>query len=60
MEPPPKPESTIIEETIGTAQTPVRDDHDEKYGVPTLDELGFDVDLLKPPVWVGGETEALG
>jgi hypothetical protein len=34
-------------------------DHDDKYGVPTLEELGFETDGLKPPVWIGGETEAL-
>jgi cryptochrome len=48
MEPPPKPQATITE------------DHDERYGVPTLDELGFDTEGLKTPVWIGGETEALG
>ena len=60
MDPPPPPENTITEEMIANAQTPVQDDHDERYGVPTLDELGFDVDGLKPAVWIGGETEALG
>ena len=35
------------------------DDHDDKYGVPTLEELGFECDNLKQSVWVGGETEAL-
>ena len=37
----------------------IEDDHDEKYGVPTLEELGFDCDHLKQSVWEGGETEAL-
>lgn len=60
MEPPPQAEPTITEETIGNARTPFYDDHDEKYGVPTLDELGFDTEQLKAPVWIGGETEALG
>lgn len=46
-------------ETVGNARTPIDEDHDEKYGVPTLEELGFDTDGLKPPVWIGGETEAL-
>lgn len=60
MDPPPPAEATITEEVIGTARTPVHDDHDDSYGVPTLDELGFDTEGLKPPVWIGGETEALG
>lgn len=60
MEPPPKAESIITEESVGTARTPFLDDHDERYGVPTLDELGFDTEGLKTPVWIGGETEALG
>lgn len=46
-------------DTIGNATTPQCDDHDDKYGVPTLEELGFETDGLKPPIWVGGETEAL-
>ena len=35
-------------------------DHDECYGVPTLQELGFETEGLKTAVWNGGETEALG
>lgn len=46
-------------ETVDNAKTPIDEDHDEKYGVPTLEELGFDTDGLKPPVWIGGETEGL-
>lgn len=60
MEPPPPAEPTITEETIGKARTPISDDHDERYGVPTLEELGFDTENLKTPTWIGGETEALG
>ncbi|XP_071440353.1 cryptochrome-1-like isoform X2 [Hetaerina americana] len=44
---------------VGSAFTPVFDDHDDKYGVPTLEELGFDTEGLLPPVWQGGESEAL-
>ena len=44
---------------LGSAVSPFEDDHDEKFGVPSLEELGFDCDHLKPPVWVGGESEAL-
>lgn len=46
-------------ETINYADTPIDDDHDEKYGVPSLEELGFDIEGLKPAIWIGGETEAL-
>lgn len=60
MDPPPQAKMTISEETIGNARTPIDYDHDEKCGVPTLEELGFETEGLKAPVWIGGETEALG
>ena len=44
---------------LGSSTTPLQDDHDEKFGVPSLEELGFDCESLKPPVWHGGEMEAL-
>jgi len=59
MEPPPKPVPTLTPQMLVSATTPVTEDHDERYGVPSLEELGFDTDTLKPPVWQGGETEAL-
>lgn len=59
LESPPPAEPTITMETVDNAKTPIDEDHDEKYGVPTLEELGFDTDGLKPPVWIGGETEGL-
>lgn len=59
MGPPPQPESSILSQSTMKAYTPISDDHDEKYGVPTLEELGFDTDGLLPPIWQGGETEAL-
>ncbi|CAO1411081.1 unnamed protein product [Diamesa serratosioi] len=59
MDPPPMPEQAITEDIIGHCRTPIFDDHDDKYGVPSLEELGFDTDNLKAPVWIGGETEAL-
>ncbi|XP_064599756.1 cryptochrome-1-like [Liolophura sinensis] len=59
MEPPPKPHDTITTEVMGSAKTPISDDHDDIYSVPTLEELGFDMDNLGPSVWRGGETEAL-
>ncbi|CAO2581235.1 Cry1 [Lemmus lemmus] len=46
-------------DVVGKCVTPLSDDHDEKYGVPSLEELGFDTDGLSSAVWPGGETEAL-
>ncbi|XP_052866776.1 cryptochrome-1-like [Anopheles cruzii] len=59
MDAPPQPETMITLDAIGSAGTPLYDDHDDKYGVPTLEELGFETEALRPPVWIGGETEAL-
>jgi len=59
MEPPSKPVPTLTLQMLGTSTTPLQDDHDEKFGVPSLEELGFDCESLKPPVWHGGEMEAL-
>ncbi|XP_055377528.1 cryptochrome-1-like isoform X2 [Condylostylus longicornis] len=59
MDPPAQSEQAITPECLGTTYTPIMDDHDDKYNVPTLEELGFDTEGLKAPVWVGGETEAL-
>ncbi|OWR50781.1 cryptochrome 2 [Danaus plexippus plexippus] len=59
MPPPPSAEPTISLETLNRAVTPISDNHDERFGVPTLEELGFDTEGLKPPIWIGGENEAL-
>lgn len=59
MENPPESEPTITMETVDGARTPIKEDHDDFYGVPSLEELGFNTNHLKPPVWIGGETEAL-
>lgn len=40
MEPPMKPDERITLETVGSCKTPLGLDHDEKYGVPSLEELG--------------------
>lgn len=47
MEPPPHAETAVTIETIGNTYTPLNDDHDDKYGVPNLEELGFDTEGLK-------------
>ncbi|KFO27607.1 Cryptochrome-1 [Fukomys damarensis] len=59
MEPLETPVDTITSEVIEKCVTPLSEDHDEKYGVPSLEELGFDTDGLPSAVWPGGETEAL-
>ncbi|XP_035662697.1 cryptochrome-1-like isoform X2 [Branchiostoma floridae] len=59
MDPPDQPVDSITASTVDNLTTPIRDDHDEKFGVPSLEELGFDTDNLNPVVWPGGETEAL-
>ncbi|KAG7304434.1 Cryptochrome-1 [Plutella xylostella] len=59
MPPPPPAELAVGPAGLHGATTPVSEDHDERFGVPTLEELGFEVENLKPPVWVGGESEAL-
>lgn len=40
MEPPPVAEMDISPELLHNATTPVSDDHEDRFGVPTLDELG--------------------
>lgn len=40
METPPLAEPTINQHFLNGAYTPIGEDHDEKYGVPTLEELG--------------------
>lgn len=40
MDPPKQPIENITAQSIGKCKTPLSEDHDEKYGVPTLEELG--------------------
>ncbi|XP_075875500.1 cryptochrome-1b [Nelusetta ayraudi] len=53
------PAETITLEAIKQCATPTTVDHDVKFGVPTLEELGFDTKGLTTAVWPGGETEGL-
>ncbi|XP_058617881.1 cryptochrome circadian regulator 3b isoform X1 [Onychostoma macrolepis] len=59
MEPPEPPLEPLTRELLGNCVTPVSENHKERYGVPLLDELGFDTESLAPAVWPGGESEAL-
>lgn len=58
MPPPPPAEADISAQTL-KATTPIADDHNDRFGVPTLEELGFETEDLEAPVWIGGESEAL-
>ena len=40
MEPPCEPEETVTSSFLEKKKTPITEDHDDKYGVPTLEELG--------------------
>lgn len=40
MDPPPVAEMEIPSELLHRATTPLTDDHEDRFGVPTLDELG--------------------
>lgn len=51
MDAPAQAELPVTAKTLNGAHTPITDDHDDKYGVPTLEELGFDTEGLLPPVW---------
>ncbi|XP_029576452.1 cryptochrome-2 isoform X1 [Salmo trutta] len=59
LELPKKPLPTVTRQQMDCCQTGVEANHDERYGVPSLDELGFKTHSLGPAVWRGGETEAL-
>ncbi|XP_034031416.1 cryptochrome-1-like [Thalassophryne amazonica] len=53
------PVETITSKMMTKCSTPIGSDHDERYGVPSLEELGFETEGLPSAVWPGGETEAL-
>ncbi|MEQ2313291.1 Cryptochrome-1 [Ameca splendens] len=59
MDPVELPAEAITAEIMGKCTTPLSEDHDDKFGVPSLEELGFDTEGLSSAVWPGGETEAL-
>ncbi|XP_074533576.1 cryptochrome-1b [Halichoeres trimaculatus] len=59
MDPVEPPAETVTLDIINSCTTPISPDHDDKFGVPTLEELGFETEGLSPAVWPGGETEAL-
>ncbi|XP_064423184.1 cryptochrome-2 isoform X3 [Latimeria chalumnae] len=58
MELPRRPVAAVTQQQMETCKTDIGNDHDEQYGVPSLAELGFQVEN-DPAIWQGGETEAL-
>lgn len=46
MPPPPPAEVTITPQMLNGATTPITDNHDDRFGVPTLEELGKFIDSL--------------
>ncbi|XP_036820398.1 cryptochrome-2-like isoform X1 [Oncorhynchus mykiss] len=59
LELPKKPLPTVTRQQMDCCQTGIAANHDERYGVPSLDELGFKTHCFGPAAWRGGETEAL-
>ncbi|KAI2559565.1 cryptochrome circadian regulator 2 [Homo sapiens] len=59
MELPKKPVGLVTSQQMESCRAEIQENHDETYGVPSLEELGFPTEGLGPAVWQGGETEAL-
>nr|KAF6342685.1 cryptochrome circadian regulator 2 [Pipistrellus kuhlii] len=59
MELPKKPVASVTRHQLESCPAEIQENHDETYGVPSLEELGFPTEGLGPAVWQGGETEAL-
>ena len=58
--PPPRPVPTVTRAFFSNCVSPVCCNHDDVYGLPTLQELGCkDEDVLVRDMWRGGEKEAL-
>ncbi|XP_025115307.1 cryptochrome-1-like isoform X3 [Pomacea canaliculata] len=56
---PPKPSNTLTSSHLSDCTTPWKEEFDEKYGVPTLAELGKNEEDCGPLLFPGGEMEAL-
>jgi len=57
--PPELPVTTLDVQLLTGCSTPVSEDHEERFGVPSLEELGLDVKNISVEVWHGGEKEGL-
>ncbi|KAM3609829.1 uncharacterized protein V6R79_020903 [Siganus canaliculatus] len=53
------PAESITQHDLDKCTTPLSKNHNDKFGVPSLEELGFETEGLSAAVWPGGETEAL-
>jgi len=57
---PPKPVQAVTRRCFSSCVTPVSGNHDDVYGLPTLQELGCkEDDVSSVDMWLGGEKEAL-
>ena len=57
---PQMPAPRVNRQLFGSCVTPVGRDHDQQYGVPTLEEMGFQKPVATGPwFYPGGEQEAL-
>uniref|UniRef100_A0A8C5QEW6 Cryptochrome circadian regulator 2 n=1 Tax=Leptobrachium leishanense TaxID=445787 RepID=A0A8C5QEW6_9ANUR len=59
MDLPRRPCPSVTSQQMDACRAEIKRNHDATYGVPSLEELGFQCDNLGPAVWPGGETEAL-
>ncbi|KAM3876884.1 cryptochrome-2-like [Diretmus argenteus] len=56
---PKKPVPSITRQQLDSCPTDISAKHDQHYGVPSLEELGFTTHSSAPIAWKGGETEAI-
>ncbi|KAM4602656.1 cryptochrome circadian regulator 5 [Polymixia lowei] len=57
--PPKRPVPAPTVEDMEGVKTPHSENHEDKYGIPTLEELGQDTESLGEELFPGGEQEAL-
>ncbi|XP_051973159.1 cryptochrome circadian regulator 5 isoform X2 [Xyrauchen texanus] len=57
--PPQKPVPAPTKEDMNGVSTPFSKNHEEEFGIPTLEDLGLDTSSLGPNLFPGGEQEAL-
>ncbi|XP_038663739.1 cleavage stimulation factor subunit 3 isoform X5 [Scyliorhinus canicula] len=59
LELPKAPVNPVTLDQMEKCTRTIQENHDQMYGIPSLEELGFDTSELGPAIWQGGETEAL-
>lgn len=57
MDPPEMPVETLSNTSMGCCVTPVSEDHGDKYGVPSLEELGELIEMKSFICQVSGEFQ---